>query len=228
MKKVVFSLFTVMLIMSGCNKSEQFTVTLNLENADNQTVYLCKHADGADVLLDSAIFEGTQAVLKAKFDDPQTTYIIKFDKNDLCGIFPFFTENQNTTIAGDKNDMPHWTAKGCPTLDTLVAYHERSLKEYEDPIMALYAEMSKTFTETGDMSKVTEIDARLQPLIDAYFNNQIEFIKAHSDSYLGHYMLNEIKLELEPAMVKELADGFTNESMYSKEVKEYLKTQKQL
>ncbi len=224
MKKYALTLFATLFFLSSCNKTEKFTVTLNLENADNQTVYLCKQLDSKDTVLDTAVFTGGQAILEAGYDDPQSLYIIKFNPDDQCNIFPFFSENQNITISGNKDDMPHWTANGCPTLDTLMAFHKQSLIDFEDPIMALYDDMATTF-ESGDTAKCAEINMQLQPLIEAYFNNMVEFIKAHSDNYLGHYMLNEMKTTLEPSIVKELFNGLTNESRFSKQVREFIDNQ---
>lgn len=222
MKKVFLTLIVAVLFLSGCDKSDQFKVTLNLDNADKQTVYLCKDVDGKAVCVDTAVFAGKKAVLKAAKDDPQLTYIIKFDPSADCGIFSFFTENQNTVINGDLKDMPHWTAKGCPVMNTYNEFHQQSLKQYEDPIMALYEEMGKAY-EAEDTVRSAEINDQLNALIEGYFNNQIEFIKNHSDSYLAHFMLDQAKSDFEFNTVKELSDGFTTESVYSKRVKEYIK-----
>ena len=221
MKKLFFSLVAVSLILCGCNKSNQFKINLNLDNAENQTVYLCKTVDNQDVYIDSTVIVNKTAMLTAASDDPQIVYIIKFDKNEKCGIFPFFTENQNTTITGDRDDMPHWTVKGCPTMDTLMAYHEQTMKQYEEPILACFTEMNE-LAMANDTVKAFEINEKLQALLDAYHNHQVDFIKSHSDNYLGHYMLDLCKTDFDIEVVKEVSAGFTNESVYSKNVKEYI------
>ena len=220
MKKILVTLIAATLIFCGCNKN-QFKVTLNLDNSDNHTVYFFKDVEGIHQFIDSVAFKDNQAVLKADFDDPQTCYILKFDPTAQCGIYPIFTENQNTTITGDLQDMPHWVVEGCPTMNRVNEFHQQSLAEFEDPIMALYAEMGDAY-EADDTVRAAEIDTQLQSLVDAYFDNQKEFIRNHSDSYIGHYMLYEMMRDLELDAVKELYEGFTNESMYSKRVKEYI------
>ena len=42
MKKLLLPIVAALLILCGCNKTKQFTVTLNIDNADGQTVYLNK------------------------------------------------------------------------------------------------------------------------------------------------------------------------------------------
>lgn len=224
MKKLICTILAITLIICGCNKTKQFKVNLNLQNADNKTVYLYKDADPKHVLLDSAVFVGNTAELKADFDDPQTCYILKFNKSDYktCGDnISFFTENQNITITGDYQDIPHWSITGCPTMNALNAHHQESLKQFEDPIMALATEIEKAGV-AGDTVRVFELNKQLQPLVESYMNSEIEFIRSHSGDFLGHFLLDQAKDELDPEIVKELADGFTTESVYSRKVKEYL------
>ena len=226
MKKILFYsaiVCTILLLFSGCKQSEKFQVTLNLENADGRTLFLSKTVEGTDLVVDSAVVSGNQAVMSVPFDDPQTLYIIKFDKNASCEIFPFFTENQNRTISGDGNDMPHWTISSCPAMNELSAFHEKSAKLYENQIMAIYAEMAQS-----DSAKVEELNAQVQPIIKEYFDYQVDFIKSHSDSYIGHFMLDQMKMELDFELVKELAAGFTNESAFSKSVQEFIENGPQM
>ena len=148
-------------------------------------------------------------------------YIIKYDTNVQCGVFTFFTENQNTTIVGERDNMPYWTVKGCPAMNELMTHHEKCRTLYEERILAAYAEMNEAF-QTGDTVKVAEIDAQIQPLVKDYNNYQIDFIRSHADSYLGHYMLDLMKEDLDLEEVKELAANFTTESVYSNNVKKYI------
>ena len=159
-------LTAALLIMFGCNYPKQFELTLKLDNAEGQSVFLCKHIDdNTDAVIDSSVISGKTTVLTAPNDDPQTLYIIKFNKNDHCGIYTFFTENQNTTITGNRDDMPHWTVKGCPSMDILMAHHEESMKLYEEPIMAAYMELEEEAGLTGDTVKFAEINDQIQLLI---------------------------------------------------------------
>ena len=221
MKKLLFTLIAATLIFSGCNKSEQFKVTVKLDNSDNHTVYFYKDMEGVHQFIDSVAFKNNKAVLKADFDDPQTCYILKFDPAANCGNFTFFTENQNTTITGNLGDLERWKVEGCPSMAILTEYQEHSLTEFGEPIMALYAEMEEAY-KVDDTVRAAQIDAQIDPLVEAYFEDQKNFIRDNSDNYIGHYMLNEAKTDYDLATVKELYEGITNESMYSKRVKEYI------
>ena len=220
MKKLLFSLFTAMLLFCGCNQSKQFKVTLNLDNAENKNVYLVKEVDGQQIVLDTAVFEGKTAVLTADPDDPQTCYIIKFDKDADCGVFPFFTENQNTTITGDLEAMEKWTVKGCPSMDAFNAYRQE-MQPKEDAMLALNDALMEAYM-AGDTAKCESLVNEITASMEAYKNDRLDYIKNHPDSYLAHFMLDQDKEEFEMDEVKEAASHFTTESIYSKRVKEYI------
>lgn len=77
-------------------------------------------------------------------------------------------------------------------------------------------------SEVGDTLRVAELNEQVQPLIESYFNSEIEFIKSHSGDYLGHYLLNLTKEELDLETVKETANNFITELVYSKQMNEYI------
>ena len=212
-----------LLFLSGCNKTKQFTVTLNLDNADQKTVYLCKDVDGKEVCIDTAVFAGNQAVFKVDCDDPQTCYIIKFDPVERCEVFPFFTENQNTVITGDKEARDKWVAKGCATMDAYNAYRQELLPK-EESMMALFSESQEAYM-VGDTVKAAELFAQVNAAMEDYQNYRFDYFKNHLDSYLTHFMVLQEVNDLGYEKVKELADGFTTESMYSKRVNDYLAQQ---
>ena len=223
MKKILFTLITVALFLSSCNKADQFKVTLNLSNADQQTVYLCKDVDGADVLIDSAVFAGDQAVLKAGYDDPQTCYVIKFEPSQDCGKFQFFTENQNTTITGDKDAIEQWEVKGCATMDDYNAYRQEMLS-MEASMMALFNESQEAYI-SGDTVKAAEIFAQVNAAMEDYQNYRFDYLKNHADSYLTHFLVLQGVDEFGYEKVKELAESFTAESVYRNRINDYLAEQ---
>ena len=220
MKKILLTFFAALVIFCGCNKSNQFKVTLNLDNANNQTVYLCKTVDGKNVCVDSAVFVGQKAVLTAPNDDPQVTYFIKFDKEEQCEVFRFFTENQNTTITGDREARESWVVKGCPVMDEYNAYRE-SLLPMERQMRELFDEGQEAVF-SGDSVRGYEILEQVHTMMDEYNNKRFDYFRNHGDSYLVHSMLDQEKEEMELEEVKEIASHFTTESMYSKSVDEYI------
>lgn len=212
-----------LLFLSGCNKAKQFTVTLNLDNADQKNVYLFKDVDGKEVCIDTAVFAGQTAELIADFDSPQTCYLIKFDPAEQCEVFPFFTENQNTVITGDKEVREKWMAKGCAIMDDYNAYRQELLP-MEESMMALFNESQEAYM-SGDTVKAADLFAQVNAAMEDYENYRFDYYKNHPDTYLTHFLVLQDMDELGYEKVKELADGFTTESIYSKRVNDYLAQQ---
>ena len=74
----------------------------------------------------------------------------------------------------------------------------------------------------GDTLKVDELNAQVQPLVKSYYDYQTDFVKSHSDNYLGHYMLDQIKEEIDFELVKELAAGISNESVFRQNIQKFI------
>ncbi len=220
MKKLLFPIVAALLILCGCNKTNQFKVTLNLENADGQTVYLNKDLGMIETCVDSAVFAGNTAVLKADFDDPQIKYIIKYDKYDQCGVFTFLPENCDITITGDFNDIITWHAEGSQAMETLNAYKEE-MRPYGDAVMAIVPDMEAAYAE-NDTVRGLELYWEAMARMDEYNNRCLDYIKSHPNSYVAHYLLDESKINFDPEILKEVVGTFTVESRYKKNIEIYL------
>ena len=223
MKKVLLTLVAATMILCSCNNTKQFKVTLNLDNADGKMVYLNKANGIIEMCVDSVVFKGNTAVLNVDFGDPQTKYIIKYDKYETCVVFPFFSENQNITITGDYDDMVHWTAVGTHSLDEFNAFRQHSI-QIEDATMAIVQEMEAICAE-GDTIRCQELWSQALAGMDEYNVLMIDYIKNHPDDIMAHYMLDNSKKSFEPEVLKEIVESFTIETEYSKNVKNYVQEQ---
>lgn len=220
MKKLLLSIIAALIILSGCNKTKQFKVNLNLENSDGMVVYLNKDLGMMEMCIDSAVFAGNTAVLKADFDDPQTKYIIKYDKYDQCGVFTFLPENCDITITGDFNDIINWKAEGSPALEMLNAFSEE-MQPYADAVMAIVPDMEAAYAE-NDTVRGNELYWKAKACMDEYTNRRLDFIRSHPDNYVAHFMLDEDKINYDPEVIKEVVGTFTVESRYKKNIEKYL------
>lgn len=219
MKKHLLTIIAATLILCSCNKTNQFKVNLNLENADNYTVYLAKTIDGTQsVGVDTAVITGTTATLKADFDDEQAVYVIKF--KELRDYLILFPDNQDVTVTGDVDEFYRINATGSETQNTYNDFNQ-SLLQFIEPFIALQEEMEIAYM-TNDSVTYMDIYAQLEDIMDDYHAYQVDYIKNQPDSYMTHYLLDEMKTDLEFDEVKELAEGFTTESVFSKNVNEFI------
>jgi hypothetical protein len=69
MKKTIFTILAITLVVCGCNKTKQFKVILNLQNADNKTVYLYKDAETVKELADGFTTESVYSRKVNKYLD---------------------------------------------------------------------------------------------------------------------------------------------------------------
>ena len=220
MKKLILTLIAAAMILCGCNKTKQFKVTLNFNNADGQIVYLNKDLGMVEMCVDSAVFAGNTAVLKADFDDPQTKYIIKYGKYDQCGVFSFLPENCDITVTGDFNDIFNWKAEGSPALEMLNAFSEE-MRPYADAVMAIVPDMEAAYAE-NDTVRGNELYWKAKTCMEEYTNRCLDFIKNHPDNYVAHYLLDEDKINYDPEVLKEVVETFAVETRYSKNIKQYI------
>lgn len=219
MKKCFILALSIVAILTACNKSNQFKVNVNLDNSDGQTVYLTKNVDGKNVGVDTAVIVDNKAVLTADCDDPQTVYALMF-KDNIENFIELFPDNQDVTITGDFNDFRHVDATGSATQNDYNEYLKH-LNTYIDPFMEMMPEYENAM-KSGDSLEYARIEAKLQKIMDDYNNYRIEYFKNHPDSYMAHFLLDQSKYDFELDDVKEVAEGFTTETAYSKKIKEYV------
>lgn len=225
MKKLLLSLFAAMLILCGCNKKQQFNVTVNLDNADGQTAYLIKSLDGKKPIpVDSANFVNNKAVLTAYFDDPQALYIMTI--NGAQEYYMLFPENQDVTVSGDINDFAHIEATGCATQNEFNEY-QKAIVKINEPGYILEKEINKAW-EVGDSLKYEELNEKFLVIWHENFDYKKDYVRNHVDSYVAHYILDEMKYDLEFEEVKELADILTNESVYKDNVLKFIENNKRV
>lgn len=220
MKKLLLPIVAALLILCGCNKTKQFTVTLDIYNADGQTVYLNKDFGLVEMCIDSAVFNDKNAVFKVICDDPQTRYILKFDKNEFCNVFPFFPENQNVTITGDYNEIYHWEATGTPAMEAYNAF-SRKLLPLENATMAIVHDMEAAYAE-NDTVRGNELYWKAMAGMEEYNAILLEYYKQHPNDLMCQYDLNNKKRDFDPMVLKEIVETMTVESVYKKDIEKYL------
>ena len=220
MKKLLLPIVAALLILCGCNKTKQFTVTLNIDNADGQTVYLNKDFGLVEMCIDSAVFEGKNVVFNVNFDDLRTKFTVKFDKNEMCNVFPFFPENHNVTITGDYNEIYHWEATGTPAMEAYNVF-SREIIPLENATMAIVYDMYAAYDE-NDTVRGNELYRKAEASMEEYNAILLEYYKQHSNDLICQYDLSRKKKEFDPMILKEVVETMTVESVYKKEIEKYL------
>ena len=221
MKKLLLSIVAVLLILCGCNKTKQFKVNLNLDNSDGQTVVLIKSLDGKKtIILDTVVMADNKAVFTVDKDDPQALYILVFkEKHDQMYLFP---DNQDVTVNGDLDNYFHIEATGGDVMNAYNDYQQH-YAQYLIQFVPLEAAATEAY-DNDDSLKYEEVNAKMLEIWDAAHEYQFDYIRNNPDSYLAHYILDDLKTDIELAQVIELAELLTCESVYRDNVNNFIES----
>lgn len=204
--------------LASCGKKE-FKVNVNLKNTDENTmIYLRKIVDNEVVMVDSATFKNELAVLKAPFDDAQRLYTLRV--KGMRGAMIFFPENKNISVVGDINNSQDVVILGA---DAQTRYNDynKGYGAFNERMMALYDQMEEAYTN-GDTVTLETLNEQGTQIMDEQNAYRDDYIKTHGDDFLGHYILDESKQDYTLADLKEMVAGFTTESLYSKDLNDYI------
>ncbi|MBR4468291.1 MAG: AhpC/TSA family protein [Bacteroidales bacterium] len=224
MKRNLLLLFAVAFIMTACNQTKTFNVNVSLANGNDKTVYLQKYVDNVPVTIDSAVIAEEKAVLTAPIDNPQILYALKI--KGQRGSMPFFADNKDIAFVGDLDNPQAVEIMGSETQAELDAYNDK-LDEINMQIRDLYAVMQQAFSD-NDSIKMDSLNKVGTALMEQQDNYRDEYIKAHPESFVTHYILDGVKQDYPLDQLKDLMAGFTTESIYRDHLNDYVAKQERL
>ena len=224
MKRNLLLLIAVAFIMTACNQNKNFNVNVSLANGNDKTVYLQKYVDNVPVTIDSAVIAEEKAVLTAPIDNPQILYALKI--KGQRGSMPFFADNKDVAFVGDLNNPQAVEIMGSETQAELDAYNDK-LDEINMQIRDLYAVMQQAFSD-NDSIKMDSLNKVGTALMEQQDNFRDEYIKAHTESFVTHYILDGVKQDYPLDQLKDLMAGFTTESIYRDHLNDYVAKQERL
>jgi len=139
---------------------------------------------------------------------------------------PFFADNKDVAIVGDINNPKDVEIMASETQKELDAYNKQ-LNEYDVQIRDLYAVMQQAFSD-NDSIKMDSLNKVGTALMEQQDNFRDDYIKAHPDSFVTHYILEQVKQDYPLDQLKEMMAGFTTKSIYSEKLNDYIAKQERL
>ena len=225
MKKHILFLFALALGITSCHqKANEFKVNVSLANGNDKTVYLQKFVDNAPVVIDSAVIANEMAVLVAPTDNPQILYALKV--KGMRGSMPFFADNKDVAFVGDVNNPKEVKILASKTQAELDAYNEQ-VDAFDTQIHDLYALMNDAFTN-NDSIMLDSLNQVGTALMEQQDNFRDDYIKAHPESFVSHYILDQNKQDYPLDQLKEMVAAFTTESIYKADLNDYIAKQERL
>ena len=133
---------------------------------------------------------------------------------------PFFADNKDVAFVGDINNPQAVEIMASETQAELDAYNDQ-LDQFNLQIKELYTVMQQAFLDNDSivMDSLNTLGTALMEQQDSYRD---EYIKAHPNSFVTHYILDQVKQEYPVEELKKLTAGFTTESIYSKDINDYI------
>ena len=226
MKKHLFFLLALAFGLTACNESaNSFKVNVSLANANAKTVYLQKFVNNEPVTIDSAVVNNDQAVLTAPIDDPQILYALKVKGRK--GAMPFFADNKDVVFVGDMDNPQAVEIMASETQAELDAYNKQ-VDQYDEQITKLYILMQQAINNEDDSKTMDSLNKVGTALMEQQDNFRDEYIKAHPESFVTHYILDGVKQDYPLDQLKEMVGAFTTESIYRDHINEYISSMERL
>ena len=224
MKKNLLLLLAAAFVMTACNQQKTFNVNVSLANGNDKTVYLQKYVDNAPVIIDSAVIIDEKAVLSAPTDNPQLLYALKI--KGQRGSMPFFADNKDVAFVGDINNPQAVEIMGSETQAELDAYNHQ-VNQFDLQIRDLYTAMQQAFSNNDSVlvDSLNQVGTALMEQQDSFRD---DYIKAHPESFVTHYILDGVKQDYPLDQLKDLMAGFTTESIYRDHLNDYVAKQERL
>ena len=218
MKRNLLFLLFIVFVLSSCNKNT-FNVNVSLENTDENTmIILGKVVDNTIVTVDSSFFKNEIATLTATKDDPQRLYTIRI--KGRRGTMVFFPENNDITVVGDIDNPTMVEILGGEAQNKYNEYN-KGYNEFSRQIVNLYGKMDEA-KRAKDTALMESIDKEGNEIMKKQADYVDDFIKNNKDHFIGHYVLDEKKQDYSIEQLKAMVADFPNESLYTKDLDEYI------
>lgn len=224
MKRNFFIILFMALGLVSC-KQNNFNVNVSLQKADENTmIYLRKVVDGKAVTIDSAFFKDEVATLTAPYDDPQMLYTIRI--KGMRGLMGFFPENKDITVVGALDNPTDVEILGGEA-QTRYNEYNKGFNAFNKQIMDLYGQMDAAYA-SNDTALIASINEQGEEIMKKQEAFVIEFIQNNKDYFIGHFVLDQKKQDYDLEELKALVAGFPNESLYTKDLQQYIEKMDQV
>lgn len=219
MKRNILFILLFAIGFASCTNQKIFHVNVSLENADDNTmIYLRKIVDNKTEVIDSAIFNNETVTLTAPKEDAQRLYSLKI--KGMRGSMSFFPENQDITVVGDIKNPTMVEILGGEA-QTLYNEYNKGLNNFNLQIKELYNQMDEAYAN-NDSVLIEQINQQGNEIMENQEAYTQQFIEQHKDHFVSHYIFDGKKQDYTLEELKEAVAGFTTESLYTKDLNDYI------
>jgi len=185
--KKVFYFSIILLVVFGCGKKSNFTITGLIDGGQGKTIYFSKLLINNDLVLDSCkIDQEGRFRFKGNATSP-TFYLLKLSKNSFVTLLADSTEN--VFITGSfKNFIRDYKVKGSSGSENLRDLNNRffTAKAQTDSLRNLY---NSAKDNPVNALKLSELNTQYSRIINDHANYITSFVKRNPFSLASVYAL---------------------------------------
>lgn len=194
------------LILAACstNTPRTFKVTVNMENAENEKVYLQKQTKQNILVLDSAVITNSTAVFNTPVANDNEMYSLM--TQNWRRPISFFTDNKDVTVSGNYQQPYNVTIAASETQARLNAFKEgyQTFDTQLDSIASLI-DVAKT---NGDTTLLAELKSRYTDTEKEQKTFCFNYVWNNKSDVAAHYVLYNYKWAFTTPELHNIIDNF--------------------
>lgn len=212
-------------IITSCEQksTNNFKITINVTNGEDNLIYLTKREGGEMIDYDSVMLENGKGILAGYIDLPEFFYVKMGPRNYV----PLFVEPGEIMANIDMNDIKKPLISGSITHESFMAYND-SVSVFDEKTSMLSQQYGEA-NSNNDTARMAEIEAEYYEIDDLKTEYMIDYVLQNNTSVVSAFLAlnNSYKLELD--QLDKLAGSFDpsiESSVYVKKLRDYVETLK--
>ena len=182
--KIRFLLYIFPFLLFSCNQQEEYTITSNIEGANNKTIYLKVYRNGSYETIDSTIINNNTASFSGSINHVEPYFVYIEDINDRYSFFP---SNEEITLTLFADSLDKSEISGSPAHEKYKDYLAR-LQAPEKQLDDLYNEYRKA-KQNGNQEKLEEIEEKAAGIEEQINTEQWKTFDDNKSNFLAPYIL---------------------------------------
>ena len=230
MKKVLY-IFLALIVSAGVLSScmdqvseDNFSLTINVSNGEDGTIYLSKREDGEIVNKDSVDLMNGTGILTGKIDFPEFFYL-RFQSRQA--YVPVFLEPGEIVINIDVDDLRNPLISGSIAQETYDAYND-SVAVFDDKAREL-SQQYGTARNSNDTALMSQIEEEYMEVDGKKTNYLIDYVFENNNNVVSAFLVlnNSYKFELDQLdSIVNNFDPSIASSTYVSKLQDYVNTLK--
>lgn len=229
MKQITVILTVVIgFFLFSCQPTEneaQFTLNVNLNNAEAKQIKLEQRVNDEWVTVDSVQLSEGKASFSGSVDSPEIYYVTI---EGIRGAIPVFMENTIITLTADADNIREYQIEGSASNDRLKAFDETN-KDFDKQLQQHY-NAYRTAAEEQNEEAMAEAEALYDETERQKNSYLTEYVKKNNADVVSHYLVYRKSYEFDLEALEGIVINFaeTPESPYLTALTERVKILKRV